>query len=289
MKLFSDMPRDQSGRDTLDEFLKEIEAQRQLKHSNILPVIDYGRQAKNEPGPFIVYPMCEGGSLRNLLAKRQFIPLAEALPLLEQLAQAIDYAHSCGFIHGDIKPENVLFPSSGSQLALSDFGMSRHFPRKEALTTCTGGGGSAAYLSPEQLAEGEQSSRSDIYALGLVSFEILTGKLPIKLSAPPFRQMEAKVYDRLTDPLEANPDLPLTAASALRAALRADRKLRPSSALEFCRMLRGECGPSQPTQPNAGFWSSLDTKVKVGLITVVVTAMAGIITAAIKILPELLK
>src|SRR5262249_15621089 len=162
----------------------------------------------------------------------------------------------------------------------------RYFPRKEALTTKTGGGGTAAYLSPEQLSEGEQSARSDIYALGLVSFEMLTGRLPIDLFAPPYRQMEAKVIGQLKDPLEVNPDLPQTVANVLRAALRVDRKLRPATALDFCRMLRGERAPeSQATKPGAGFWSSLDTKLKVGLITAVVTAIAGILTAAIKIIP----
>ncbi len=221
--------------------------------------------------------------------EKPYLPVAEALAYLEQIAMAVDHAHSCGFIHGDVKPENVLFENNRSHPLLSDFGMSRYFPRTAAITV-TGAGGTPAYLSPEQIADSQQSPRSDIYSLGLVAHELLTGKLPFDLSAPAFRQMKAKVDGQLAEPRDANPNLSDTVVSALRCALQRDRDLRPKTAVEFCRMLRGDTAPTVPTASKSkGFWSSLDDKLKIALITGLIAAVAGIITALIKIVPELIK
>lgn len=103
-----DEPRDPAG------FLNELEAQRRLSHPNILPILDYG-QARDGAEPFVIYPLCRGGNLRALMKARPFVPFGEALPILGQVAAAIDAAHDHGFIHGDIKPENILFADEGSR------------------------------------------------------------------------------------------------------------------------------------------------------------------------------
>jgi len=91
----------------LDDFARELTALRNLQHPNILPVLDFGIDTTDTP--FIVVPMCKGGDLRSVLRTgRAFLPVREAIPLLAQVASAIDFAHGRGFIHGDIKPENIL-------------------------------------------------------------------------------------------------------------------------------------------------------------------------------------
>ena len=158
-------------------------------------------------------------------------------------------------------------------------------------------GGSAAYLSPEELADGRQSPRSDVYAFGLVAYQLLTGKLPFDVNAPLFRQIQAKVEGRLLDPAEANPLLPASAVQALRSILSVAPASRPATASTFCALLKGH-GKVPVAQadtrviddaPSPGFWSSLDAKSKAGVIGAGIAGMAGIITALIKVLPALLK
>jgi serine/threonine protein kinase len=285
----SDEQRDQS------EFLRELEAQTQLVHPNILPVLDFGRMEEIF-SPFVVYPLCRAGSLRNLLQARPFLPASEAIPILSQVAAAIDAAHDKGFIHGDIKPENILFLDNVAQPRLSDFGISRHFPFSDRVSTAVPGpnAGTTTYLAPEQLADGKQSTKSDIYSFGIVAYEMLTGALPFDPNAPLYRQIEAKVLGTLIEASAANPKLSPIVTDALRAALHIDRGDRPGSAGEFCRMLRGEVVRPGPPRSGArrirqGVWSSLDSKAKVAVITAAIAAAAGIITALINMLPNLFK
>jgi len=143
-------------------------------------------------------------------------------------------------IHGDIKPENVLLSSDRLTAFLADFGIAQNFGVMELMATTTinvGRGGSSAYLSPEQLSENKQSTKSDIYAFGLVAYELLTGRLPFDISAPPFEQMLARVSGNLLDPRKANPALSEGVAEALLRALSRDPAARPQTAIAFCNLL----------------------------------------------------
>jgi serine/threonine protein kinase len=296
-KLFNQEPRNDEDVPALPEFFRELEAQTQLAHPNILPILDFGSGANDEP--FVIYPYCQAGDLRRFMRDRQYVPLNEALPILEQVAAAIDFAHSRGFIHGDVKPENVLFIQKPSHACLADFGMARHFAFTSKVSTkqLDSQGGSAAYLSPEELADGRQSPRSDLYAFGLVAYQLLTGTLPFEMNAPLFRQIQAKVEGRLLDPAEANPVLPASAVRALRSILSVAPASRPATASTFCALLKGHGNvPVAHAEtrvgvdaPSPGFWSSLDAKSKAGVIGAGIAGLAGIITALIKVLPALLK
>jgi len=286
------------------EFLSELEAQTHLSHPNILPILDFGL-APDGADPFVIYPLCRGGNLRALITAKPFLPVSEAIPILAQVAAAIDAAHEEGFIHGDIKPENILFAEKGAHPLLGDFGISRHFPFVERFGTAPWlsgrNAGTITYLSPEQLADGEQSTRSDIYSFGIVAYEVLAGALPFDPNAPLYRQIEAKVDGTLIDPAEASPDLPKVVTDALRAALSVKRADRPTSAGAFCRMLKGEaiqrsqhCAqdgglPGAAPVGRKGTWASLDTKAKVTIIAAAIVAGAGILAALINLLPVLFK
>lgn len=243
LKLFKEMPMSpevEIGEPA--EFFSELGAQQRLQHRNILQILDYGRGTEEDPGPFIAYPFCKGGSLRSLMTGRTYVPLTEAVPILTQIATAIDFAHNNGFIHGDIKPENILFLEAASHVLLSDFGMSRHFPITEHVSSVRRYpiAGASAYLSPEELERGDQSIRSDIYSFGVVAYELLTGSLPFDMSVPLYTQMHAKISGNLIDPRKANPSLPVTVGLALECALQADPHYRPHSAEHLCHMLAGE-------------------------------------------------
>lgn len=220
-------------------FYAELDAVRTLEHPNILPILDHGEA---DGARFLVCPYCRGGNLRSLLSGAGFVPLPAAMPLLRQVAAAIDYAHSQGIIHGDLKPENILLSADRKTTYLADFGVSRHFAVVDRVATTIapserGGAGTSAYLSPEQLSENRQSASSDVYAFSLLAYELLTGRLPFDVSAPPFQQMLARVQGNLVGARSANPLLNESVSSALMTGLAAQPSARPRSAASLCELL----------------------------------------------------
>lgn len=249
LKMFRQTPRVDGERLEESEFLRERSAQTKLHHPHILRLLDYGTAGES---PFLVYPFCDGGNLRERLVGRDYLPRAEALRVLEQLASAIDHAHAEGFIHGDIKPENVLFRSSSGSALLADFGMSRYAifdtPSFGASTNELEfkGGGSLLYLSPEQLEAGVQSSLSDVYSFALIAFEVLVGQSPFHSKRTVFRRMKAKMEGVTDDPREINPGISAGTIAALELGLAVDPESRPRTAAEFVRILKGEEGGHAP-------------------------------------------
>jgi serine/threonine protein kinase len=229
-------------------FEREVLAQSSLQHPNVLPVLDYGLRSEPHGSPFLILPFCSGGSLRDLTRERSFHQLAGVKDLLTQAAAGLDAAHEAGFVHGDVKPENILLAGDRSQAFLSDFGMSKLFAIQERFTTQVPGepaAGTTAYLSPEQISKGEQTALSDIYSFAMVAYELLTGRLPIDRDLPTFRQMLAKVKGETLDPRRFSPSITDEMTSALLAGLAVDPLMRPRSATAFCRLLLGREGPRE--------------------------------------------
>jgi serine/threonine protein kinase len=230
-------------------FEREVLAQSSLHHPNVLPVLDYGMRSEPHGSPFLILPFCSGGSLRNLTRERSFHQLAGVKDLLLQAAAGLDAAHEAGFVHGDVKPENILLSGDRSQAFLSDFGMSKLFAIQERFTTQVPGepaAGTTAYLSPEQISKGEQTALSDIYSFAMVAYELLTGRFPIDRDLPTFRQMLAKVKGETLDPRRFSPSITDDMTAALLAGLAVDPLMRPRSARAFCRQLLGSEGPRGP-------------------------------------------
>jgi len=163
-----------------ERFLKEIETTASLQHPHILPLLDSG-SAPDPSGAFLYYvmPFVEGETLRDRITREKQLPVAEAVRLATEVASALDYAHRRNVIHRDIKPENILLHDGAALVA--DFGIALA-ASKAGSTRMTETGmslGTPHYMSPEQaMGEREITARSDVYALGCVTYEMLTGEPP---------------------------------------------------------------------------------------------------------------
>jgi serine/threonine protein kinase/tetratricopeptide (TPR) repeat protein len=158
-----------------ERFLREIRLSASLQHPNILPLFDSG-----DAGDLLYYvmPLVDGASLRERIKKKGQLPLDEAIRIAEQVASALDYAHSQGVVHRDVKPENILL--DGDRAVVADFGIAKSLDAAgEALTVTGVAVGTPAYMSPEQ-STGERiiDGQSDIYSLACVLFELLAGEPP---------------------------------------------------------------------------------------------------------------
>ena len=182
-------------------FRREARLLAQLQHPHILPVFDYGEA---EGYPYIVMPFIVSGTLADLL-RDQRLSLSEVGRVITQVGDALGYAHTRGMIHRDIKPSNILIDEGGNCL-LTDFGLARMTESEDKLTTSGLIIGTPAYMSPEQGTGSETDPRSDIYSLGIILYEMLTGRVPFMAETP-----YAVVYKHVQDPppsaREFNPSL----------------------------------------------------------------------------------
>jgi predicted Ser/Thr protein kinase len=199
-------------------FAREAETLTSLQHANIVKMYDYGET--DDGFPYMVMEYVEGQELSELLRERGRLPLEAALPFIREFAVALDYAHSKGFVHRDIKPSNIMVrsgPDGQLHPVLMDFGVAKI---QDAHTHLTGTGavGTIDYMAPEQIREaGSVDSRADIYAMGLVLYEILTGQRPFQGNAA--QVMFAHLQQPAPDPRKTNPDIPGRVADTILRAL----------------------------------------------------------------------
>ncbi|HLX40896.1 MAG TPA: protein kinase, partial [Ktedonobacteraceae bacterium] len=172
----------------LARFRREADAVAALDHINIVPLYEYGEQ--NELA-YLVMPYVTGGTLRERLERRGILPLNEVLIIIEQAAAALDYAHEQGIIHRDLKPGNILFHADGRVL-LADFGLAKIVNEttesiQEASSGITSAGtiiGTPEYFSPEQSTGNLVDRRTDVYSLGIVLYQMLSGHVPFTGATP---------------------------------------------------------------------------------------------------------
>jgi serine/threonine-protein kinase len=233
-----------------ERFLREIETVARLQHPHIIPVFDSG----NAQGQlYFVMPLIEGESLRARLQREGRLDVDEAVRIVREIADALDYAHGEGVVHRDLKPENILI-SRGHAL-LADFGVARAAKTDERTLMATQAGtllGTPSYMSPE-LASGETDvgPASDVYALGCMLFELLTG-------APPFTggSYQSILVKRLTSdapPVRSRrPDVSSGCETAISQALERDPARRIASARAFADALTATAPPAAAVRQNIG-------------------------------------
>ena len=212
-------------------FLREIRFLASLQHPNIVPVHDTGHL---DDLLYYVMPYVSGESLRERITRSGQLSIAEAIRITCEIGDAVESAHNAGIIHRDIKPENILL--SGSHPMLADFGVARAINghRSKRVTQTGGAPGTPAYMSPEQLlGDSDVDQRSDIYSLGCVLFEMLTGHAPFGGAAG----LAKRVTEAAPSPRMSRPAVPVSLDKAVRTSLATDPEERFPSIADMCGAL----------------------------------------------------
>ena len=220
-------------------FLREIGIAAQLSHPHIVPLLDSGEAAGQL---YLVTPYVTGGSLREKLTKEGPLPLKEALRIAEEAGAGLDFAHRNGFVHRDVKPENILF--ADNHAVLSDFGIARaccgpNLVQPPGVTEVGIVVGTPEYMSPEQASGDEVDSPSDVYSLACVVYEMLTGVPPLKADGPR-ATMARQIAEVPRSVRTLRPDAPPAVERALARALAKDPADRFPTVAEFLAALEAE-------------------------------------------------
>jgi serine/threonine protein kinase/tetratricopeptide (TPR) repeat protein len=212
-------------------FTREAKAVAQLNHPNILPIIDYGQSADLN---YIVMKYVASGTLADRL--KHPIDLTTTARLITQIAAALDHAHQRGILHRDVKPSNVLL-DEGEWVQLADFGLAKMLISEQDLTTSGLSMGTPAYLSPEQGQGLPCDHHSDIYSLGVIAYEMITGRLPFTAETP-MGVIIKHIYDQPPSPRGLNPQLSETIEAVLVKGLAKPIEQRYHSAGELATALQ---------------------------------------------------
>jgi serine/threonine-protein kinase len=235
-----------SDKGGLERFQREARLVARLEHPHLLPIYDYN--GANDP-PYIVMRFLEGCTLKEVLDRR-LLPLGDMVHVVRQVAQALDYAHRQGVIHRDIKPTNVMIDQDGNAF-LMDFGIARS-SQGLVITEMGFAVGTPGYMSPEQ-GRGEEhiTNRADIYSLGVMVYQMVTGEMPYKAETPMM-----VVLKHINDPVprarSINPNLTPEMEEAVVKAMDKSPDARFATAADFADALYRSAGRiSGTTRPQA--------------------------------------
>ena len=215
-------------RSFVERFRREAQAAANLSHPNIVPVFDWGEDTGTY---FIVMEFIDGRPLSSILKSAGPLSAERAADIGAHVAAALGYAHKHGVIHRDVKPGNVLITDDG-QVKVTDFGIARAVNTEESLTQTGAVMGTATYFSPEQAEGLGVDARSDIYSLGVVLFEMVTGRPPF-LGDSPVAVASKHVRDHPPAPRELNPQIPPTFEAIILKAMAKDPAHRYATAEEL--------------------------------------------------------
>jgi TolB-like protein len=225
-----------------ERFLQEIKLAARLQHPHVLPVFDSGEA---EGSLWYVMPFVEGESLRDRLAREGELPVAGAVQVLRDIASALAYAHRHGIVHRDIKPANVLLSEGGAVVA--DFGVAKALSAAARDGSLTMSGlvvGTPAYMAPEQAAgDPTADHRADLYSLGLVAYELLTGQAPF-IGRTPQATMAAHATQTPEPVTKGRPTVPPALAALVMRLLEKRPADRPQTADDVLRALEDAARPA---------------------------------------------
>jgi serine/threonine-protein kinase len=262
-------------------FLREARLAAGLAHPNVVQVFDAGEDGGR---PYIVMECVDGETLAEVLARRGRLPPDEAVVLALQACAGLQHAHEAGLVHRDVKPRNLLLRSDGT-LKLVDFGIARA-AEETRLTQAGTVLGTAAYLSPEQAAGEEVTAAADVYSLGAVLYELLTGRTPYT-----FETLAELAHRQSTEPIEPMGELargvPAALEDVVMRCLARNPSYRPASAAELADQLRAALpgerdtaatkplpARARPRRRRRGVWIA----VGVAALTAAVLALAVLAT-----------
>jgi Tol biopolymer transport system component len=249
------LPPDLAAGLNADRFRREIQLAAKLQHPHIVPLLSAGARGGLL---YFTMPFIAGENLRARLVRLRELPIADAIRILREVADALEYAHGQGVVHRDIKPENILF--SGSHALVTDFGVSKALSSATAETRIDGTPnltslgialGTPTYMAPEQAAaDPNVDHRADIYSLGVVGYELLAGRPPFT-GMTPQAMLSAQVTMNPDPVTNHRPNIPPALASAIMKCLEKHPSDRWQTAAELRTQLETVFTPSGATQPVA--------------------------------------
>jgi eukaryotic-like serine/threonine-protein kinase len=218
--------------DYVERFRREARAVAALSHPNVVTVIDRG---EHEGRQFIVFEYVDGENLKQLIQRRGPAPVTSALELGIQIARGLSFAHQQGLVHRDVKPQNVLLNGNG-EAKVTDFGIARSLDVKHGMTQTGTVLGTSDYIAPEQAQGQHVDEHTDVYSLGVVMYELLTGEVPF-----PAENFVAVAMRHINEPpppiRDRRPDVPPRLEAAVQRAMAKDPADRFSTMGEFCQEL----------------------------------------------------
>ncbi|MDC0760430.1 Stk1 family PASTA domain-containing Ser/Thr kinase [Brevibacillus sp. AG] len=213
--------------DFVNRFRREAQAVASLSHPNVVGVYDVGQEGDTH---YMVMEYIEGYTLKEVIIQRGALPVEEAVRIAEQICDALDHAHQNQIIHRDIKPHNIMIGKNG-RVKVTDFGIARAVT-SATITHTNAMLGSVHYFSPEQARGGITGEKSDIYSLGIVLYEMVTGELPFSGDSPISVALK-HLQEPLPEPRQVNPAIPQSVENVILKALVKDPFLRYASASEM--------------------------------------------------------
>lgn len=221
-------------------FLQEARAAANLSHPNIVTIHDFGVDAHEY---FFVMELVGGTDLKTLLRRRQRLAVEETLGILTQTCAGVGYAHRAGLIHCDLKPQNILVAPDG-RTKIADFGIARALSTIDPMETSDYVWGSPQYFAPEQAAGGAPSPASDVYSLGVILFEALTGRLPFP-GEDSAALADQHLHAAPVSPRSLNPGIPPALEQVILKVLSKEPAARYRTADQLGRVLAGLTPPKE--------------------------------------------
>lgn len=231
--------------DILARFKQELILARQVTHKNVIRIFDLGEA---EGLKFITMDFIEGRDLKSILREKGKLPTDEVTKIVTQICRALDAAHSEGVVHRDLKPQNIMVDAKG-RVTVMDFGIARSM-EMQGMTQTGSLVGTPEYMSPEQAKGEDVDARSDLFTLGIIFYELLTGKTPFYADTA-YATLLKRTQERARDPMELDPTISPQLSGVVMKCLEMNREQRYGAALDIIHDLGQQTVTGTRTIPPA--------------------------------------